>query len=193
MSETIRAFIAAGLSEQAKAVLARAIWEMEGRGLTGVRWVKPDGMHLTLKFLGDITSEMAERVIGALRLACSETRPFALALSRTGAFPSLSSPRVLWVGLTGDLEPLGALQERIELGLERLGFEREGRGFSPHVTLGRVREGVRPEERRRIAEVLAHVSVSGVAPWRVASVDLMRSTLTAAGAVYDRLAEVRLT
>jgi 2'-5' RNA ligase len=150
-------------------------------------------MHLTLKFLGDITSEMAERVTDALRQACSETRPFGLALSGTGAFPSMSNPRVLWVGLSGDLGPLGAMQERIELGMERLGFEREARGFSPHVTLGRVREGVRPEERRRIAEALGRVDVSGVAPWRVESVNLMRSTLTPAGAVYDRLAEVRLT
>ena len=192
MSESIRTFIAVELSEQAKARIEQAIDSMKSQGLSGVRWVKPEGMHLTLKFLGEITPPMVDKVTQALKEACQRVKPFNLALSHTGAFPNLERPRVLWVGLTGDLEPLHELQGRIEARMQRLGFFSENRRFSPHVTLGRVRDGTRPGDRYRIGEALGRVAVEDVPSWQVETVNLMRSTLTPAGAIYTPLAKISL-
>ena len=193
MSESIRTFIAMELSELAKARIEQAIGSMKSQGLSGVRWVKPDGMHLTLKFLGGIAPPMAEKVTQAIQEACQGAKPFNLALSHTGAFPNLERPRVLWVGLSGDLEPLRELHGQIESQILRLGFPAETRRFSPHVTLGRVRDGVSSRERRLIGETLGRITVEDVPPWRVETVNLMKSTLTPAGAIYTPLTKTLLS
>ena len=192
VSERIRSFIAVDLSGEARAELAATVESLNRRGLSGVRWVRDEGMHLTLKFLGEIDSAMVPKVIDGLNTACRETKPFTLSLDSVGAFPNLQRPRVLWVGLAGDLETLGGLQRNVESRMERLGFPAERRRFNPHVTLGRVRDNVRSPDRTRIGEAVAEASIGKVPSWEVRSVRLMRSTLAPSGAVYTCLAETDL-
>jgi 2'-5' RNA ligase len=192
MSESVRTFIAVELSPQARTYLAQAVQSMKEQGLQGVRWVRPEGIHLTLKFLGGIPLPMVEKVAQALKEACRGISPFELALSKTGAFPNVERPRVLWIGLSGDLDPLAELQKRIESRMQRLGFPPETRGFSPHVTLGRVRDNTRTPERRRIGEVFGKVQAEDVPSWSVETVNLMKSTLMPSGAIYTALAKISL-
>jgi len=192
MSETVRTFIAIELSPQARACLAQAIQSMKDQGTQGVRRVRTEGLHLTLKFLGGITPPMVEKVTQALKGACRGVKSFDLALSQTGAFPNAERPRVLWIGLSGDLDPLTELQTRIESRMQRLGFPAETRRFSPHVTLGRVRDNTRTPERRRIGEAFGRIEVENVPSWRVETVNLMKSTLMPTGAVYTVLAKISL-
>ena len=192
MTESIRAFIAVGLSDQAKGCLAQAINSLSSLGLSGVRWVRPGAMHATMKFLGNIDHRMVEKVTEGVKLAVQGSEPFTFDLFRTGAFPSLNNPRVLWVSLGGDVDRLCTLQQAVEAQMRHLGFAPEKRRFSPHVTLGRVRERTRPGERRRIGDAFSQLSVDDVVPWRVGAVELMRSTLAPTGAIYDALARIAL-
>jgi 2'-5' RNA ligase len=107
-----------------------------------VRWVHDEGSHLTLKFYGEVAPERLDVIAESVRLASRCTPALPLRLDALGAFPSLSRPRVLWVGLDAPPE-LGQLQERLEQAGEAIGFPPEGAPFRPHVTLGRVREGQR--------------------------------------------------
>jgi len=190
--ESLRAFISVEMSDEARERLAQAIDSLSRLGLSGVRWVKPEGMHLTLKFLGDIDPSLVEKVTEAIELAARDTEPFMLSLSQPGGFPTLGDPRVLWVGLVGDLERLYSLQRAVESQMQRLGFSAEKRRFSAHVTVGRVREGTRVGERRRIGDAFSRIAVDDVSAWRVEAVHLMRSILTPAGAIYTRLLGIPL-
>jgi len=190
MRDSLRAFIAVDMSDEARGRLVQAIDSLSSLGLSGVRWVKPEGMHLTLKFLGDIDPSLVEKVTEAIELAARDTKPFMLSLSQPGGFPTLGDPRVLWVGLVGDLERLYSLQRAVESQMQRLGFPPEKRRFSPHVTLGRVREGTRVGERHRIGNAFSRIAVDDVSAWRVGAVHLMRSTLTPTGAIYSQLARI---
>ena len=102
---------------------------------SGVRWVDSEGIHLTLKFLGDIDPALVEDVLRAMEQAASGTLPFQVHLNGLGVFPNLRRPRVLWAGVGGDMDALGALQEKVEAAMEGLAFPRERRAFSPHLTL----------------------------------------------------------
>ena len=192
MSESLRLFIAVDISEEARADLARLIRELEERGLRGVRWVNPAGVHVTLKFLGDIAASLVPRVSEAMARAAVASSPMTLALEGTGVFPNGRAPRVLWAGLQGDVDALVRLQEAVEREVSPLGFPTEARGFSPHITIGRVREGVHPSERERIGEALARSTLRGAHPWRAEHVNLVRSTLTPTGAVYTVVASATL-
>lgn len=192
MRESLRAFIAVDTSEEARLRLVQAIDSLSRQGFSGVRWVRPEGMHLTLKFLGDIAPSMVGKVTEAIELAVRGVKPFTLSLSQPGGFPNLGDPRVLWVSLVGDLDRLYALQRAVESQLQRLGFSPEKRRFRPHITVGRVRQGTRVEERHRLGDAFSRIAVDDVAPWQVGAVHLMRSTLTPTGAIYSRLTRVAL-
>jgi len=105
-----------------------------------VRWVPEEGLHLTLKFYGEVAPERLEVIEEAVRFAGQGAGPLALRLDELGAFPSVARPRVLWIGIEGP-SALELLQDRLERGGEGIGFPPEGAPFQPHVTLGRVREG----------------------------------------------------
>jgi 2'-5' RNA ligase len=192
VSESLRLFIAVDISEEARAELARLIRELEERGLRSVRWVNPAGVHVTLKFLGDTAASLVPRVTQAMERAAVSSTSMHLALVGTGVFPNERAPRVLWAGLQGDVDALVRLQQAVEREVSPLGFPAEGRGFSPHVTIGRVREGVHPSERQRIAEALARSTLRGGQAWPVEYVKLVRSTLTPSGAVYTVVARATL-
>lgn len=155
-----------------------------------VRWVDPDGMHVTLKFLGEVAPPLETEIIGGMERAIDDTRAFQMIVRGFGVFPSSTRPRVVWAGCEA-APTLELVQHAIEREMEPLGFPIEGRAFRPHVTLGRARRGAPARALRPLADDLESLEHSdGVV---VTSVDLMQSTLTPKGARYTcrRAVELR--
>ncbi len=192
MSDRIRAFLAVSLDSPVRSALADIVSQVRGVGAAGVALARPDSIHLTLKFLGDVSKPQVDSVERAIRVAVSGIPQLGLTLGRAGVFPSSRSPRVLWIGLEGDLDGLEDLQRSVEEATAGLGFARERRGFSPHLTIGRVRNGARPEEARRAVEALIAAEVPAAVRLDVRSIDLVRSILLPSGAIYERLAQFPL-
>lgn len=188
----VRAFIAVELPEEVKNGLAGLRGELGRVGQGVVRWVSPESMHLTLKFLGETAEEMVLQVISALEEAVRDLSPFSVEAGELGFFPNASRPRVFWVGLEGDVAGLSRMQENVELATEALGLPRESRPFSPHLTLARFNDAAPAEERRRFSEKAAAIKLTS--RWRVPveGLSLMKSTLTRGGAIYARLAHLSL-
>ncbi|MFC2076096.1 RNA 2',3'-cyclic phosphodiesterase [candidate division KSB1 bacterium] len=134
----MRTFIAVDLPETVRDSLRELQAGLRGRS-DGVKWVRVEGMHLTLKFLGEIDPDLVSGIDRVLQEAARSIKPFRIALSGLGAFPGLSRPRVIWVGVDGELEPLQNLKSGIDKGLAELGFPKDDRSFKPHITLGRVK------------------------------------------------------
>jgi len=191
-AESVRAFVAVELSEDVRQALAAAQRAMQRQSPSGVRWVAPESVHLTLKFLGDVPIARLEAVTEAMRQVAAGCAPFDVTLNGVGAFPNARSPRVVWVGLAGDTAALLKLAQALETALAALGFPPEGRPFSSHLTLGRARDGMTMEERQRLTALLARPPQVPSAPIRVGAIALMRSVLRPSGAQYTRLAEARL-
>lgn len=205
-TEQIRSFIAIELPEEVKSGLARLRSELEGTkqrfspqepaessgALRFVKWVEPEGIHLTLKFLGNIPLKQVTEVIRAIEEAARDVPPFHLELSGLGAFPNLKQPRVLWVGIGGEINRLLRLQQNIDSALASLGFAKEERPFMPHLTLARVRQGASPMERRNFGELAMSAKFEANCPVDAKAISLMRSQLTPDGAIYTRLSIVGL-
>jgi RNA 2',3'-cyclic 3'-phosphodiesterase len=137
----MRLFVAVPVTEPAREQILKLLGRLRSANWP-VRWVHDEGLHMTLKFFGEVGPERLDVIAEALRFAAADAGSLALQLSELGAFPSRSRPRVLWVGV--DAPPgLELLQDRIERGCEAIGFPPEGAPFQPHITLGRVREGQR--------------------------------------------------
>jgi len=149
-----------------------------------VRWVRPEGIHLTLKFMGDIQAEMAERILVALPPAAAQFPPFELSISGLGVFPNPRRPRVLWTGVHGDLETLAALQLAVDDAVGKLGLPKEQRSFNPHLTLGRVKRDVPEGLLRKIGEIVADGEFPGAPPWTADTVNLMRTELGPGGSKH---------
>lgn len=196
--DNVRSFIAIELPEETKSELARiqtAIRRQVASGAGGQRagesakWVDPTGMHLTLKFLGWVSPSNVPAIEEGIRRAVKKAKPFNLALKELGVFPGWSRPRVIWVGVEERGSAfLGPLQEAIEDEMDKLGFAREQRAFTPHLTLARVRETATAEERRAIGEAVRKTPAPRGMPFVVTEVSLMRSELSPRGARYSRLA-----
>ena len=191
--EQLRSFIAIELPEEAKEGLARLRKELERDEHRFVKWVDPKGIHLTLKFLGNIPSERVTEITEAVQKAAQGISPFLLEISGLGAFPSLKQVRVFWVGITGEVDKLSKLQQDIDSALTVLGFAKEERPFTPHLTLARIREGTSPPQRRSFGELVGSTAFEDKYPVQVRAVRLMRSQLTPAGAVYTCLSVVGLS
>jgi len=179
----VRLFVAVNLPPEER----RRAWEASRALRTAhlpVRWTAEASLHLTLRFLGEVDAERAGPIGEALAGAVRAARPFTLSLGGVGAFPSLTRPRVVWVGV--ERHPaLELLANDVELALMRLEFEPELRPFSPHLTLGRVQHGARPAAFKALPALAAGVAYEGTTV--VESVDLMQSTLGAEGATYTVL------
>ena len=147
----------------------------------GVSWVPPGNVHITLKFLGEVPDNELSGVNEAVKNALSGYPPFEVQLGGFGAFPNFRRPRVFWVGITGGVEPLRELARSIENQLVPLGFEREKRKFSAHITLGRIRRPGNYDELRQAAESTEYNSQ----PFTVPSVEVMKSVLSPKGAQYS--------
>ncbi len=158
-----------------------------------VKWTRPEGIHITLQFLGDVPETQLPFIQEALFDACSNHRRFTLNVGVPGAFPNSYKPRVLWVDLEGEISALKDLQHSVEQNLGRVGYKAD-KPFSPHMTLGRIRQGARREEIDAVAAALATSSHrrSEERNIQVTHVSLMRSKLGAGGAVYSQLFWVEL-
>ena len=189
--EQIRAFIAIELPEELKSKLAALRNRLSQDAPPGVKWVNPNGIHLTLKFLGNIPLDTTGTITEAIRLSAEGTPPFILSTKEPGTFPNPKRAQVAWVGLSGDLDTLRALQKRLENNLVPLGFPPESRPFTPHLTLARLNNRTSPAERqifgeRVISTVFDPVSI------KINAINLMKSQLSRTGAVYSRISSVRL-
>ena len=190
--EQLRLFVAVTLPPEARDALARVIATLRDAGLRGVRTVAPEGVHVTLKFLGNVEAGRVPALAEALDAAAGGVAPFELAVEGAGAFPDARAPRVLWAGVAGDTDALAALARRVDEACAGLGFPRERRAFSPHLTIARLRASATAEDRRRAAEALAAIRLDDVTPFAVDAVRLIKSTLTPSGAVYETLHTARL-
>jgi len=190
--EQIRCFIAIELPDEAKEGLARLKKELERDEHKFVKWVDPGGIHLTLKFLGNIPSKRVTEITEAMRTAVQGISRFHLEISGLGAFPSLRQARVFLVGIGGEVDKLSRLQQNIDSALAALGFAKEERSYVPHLTLARIKQGASPLERRVFGELVGATSFEDKYHVEVEAISLMRSQLTPAGAIYTRLMTVAL-
>jgi RNA 2',3'-cyclic 3'-phosphodiesterase len=168
--------------------MGRSVRRMVEAGLP-VRWVEPDQIHLTLKFLGEVRPDRVDAVKAAVGRVGSKTQPFTMTMGGSGAFPTTRRPKVIWLGAKASPE-LRCLKHDLEWELAPLGFEREVRAFHPHVTLGRALPGARAGDFRGFEEMVA--SVEFAAEITVRSIDLMKSALSAKGARYEKVLGARL-
>ena len=185
--EPIRAFIAVELPDTVKSALSAIQDSLKEMERTAVKWVNPESVHLTLKFLGNVAPDAIPQITEAVSAASRATPPFRLELSELGGFPNLRAPRVLWVGIQGEVDSLSALQKSIDNALIPLGFPPEKKGFSPHLTVGRVREKASANDRRRLGDIVASFETGSLPSFTVDSFNLMRSILAREGAIYSRL------
>ena len=192
MSETIRVFVAVELPPKVRSALAELIEELRDTQVPGLRLVRPEGIHLTLKFLGDIPKSQVESIVTAVSQAAQPSRAFAVELGQPGVFPNRNAPRVLWAGICGDLSPLLVLHQQVEDALAMLGFAKDRRGFNPHLTVARIRDGTSKADRQRAAEAIFLTRLQAGLRIEVNSISLMQSTLLPDGAVYKFLASMPL-
>lgn len=186
----LRLFISASLPPELLAAIADIQARLK-RQLTGMplSWTRPEGIHLTLKFLGDTEPARVPGVIAGLTAVASSQRPFSLAVAGLGCFPNLRRPNVLWVGVQDPERALRRLAADVDAAAARQGWEKETRPFSGHLTLARVRREAGNEERRALGEEIGQFSLPGpLGLLPITALHLMRSELKAGGAVYTELA-----
>lgn len=192
-NDMVRSFIAIELDDAVLRALDKLQVELKREvPQKAVRWVASSSIHLTLKFLGDTPVAQLEDLNAGLQRACQSFGPFAIVCSGLGCFPNPSRPRVVWVGIVEPREILIELQRAIEREIAPLGYPTEGRGFSPHLTLGRVARDASRDDLRRLGELIVSHQVGKLAWMEARAVSLIRSELKPTGAVYTRLHEVEL-
>ena len=185
--ERPRLFVAIDLPEGVRESLGRLQNDLRRLDLSGLRWTRPEGVHLTLKFLGETPASSLPAIEGALARAVRGVPAFRLALGAPGTFGGRRGPRVLWVDVEGELQPLQQLQAAVERELAAAGFAPEERGFSPHLTLARVPQPPPPSQAERISRALEAVAAPR-GEFEATELVLMRSSLQPGGAVYSRVA-----
>lgn len=183
MGETIRSFIAIDLSDRARQQIESFIRELR-KSDAQVGWVRVEGIHLTLKFLGNVAPDLIEEIKPTLARVASQTGPIHIEPAGCGAFPGLKSPRVIWIGLRGQIGSLSTLARQVETALVPLGFKPEDRPFKPHLTVGRVKGRVRLQALQQI--LLAHQDFTAE-PFDAFQVVLYKSELRPDGARYTHL------
>ena len=192
--DTLRLFVALPMPEPVQRYLLALQRRMENAAPSAIRWVDAEGMHLTLKFLGDVPRAKVPALAALVEHAAMAVGPLRLPLTTVGCFPDPLRPRVIWVGLGGDLSRLRQLHQTLDTGLGELSFEPEMRGFVPHITLGRVRDAIPPDDLGSLRRMLQHPPVlSGAPPALIRNVVLYQSTLMQAGPIYQHLVTADLT
>ncbi len=190
--EQIRSFVAIELSEDVRQKLREIQEILKIPGSECVKWVEPENIHLTLKFLGNVPAVKIRSIIDALTAAAADCNPFTLEINNPGAFPNLSRVQTIWMGITGDINSLLSLQNKLENCLKPLGYAPEKRGFTPHLTLGRVRDEASSTFRQNLGKIISSINVESKTIIEVDTFSLMRSQLTRVGPVYSRLGLVTL-
>ena len=196
MSDTIRTFIAIELNESMRAELASVQSKLKGSG-ADIKWVEPENIHLTLKFLGATEKNRIDAIKNILDSTTGQIKPFNISLSSLGAFPDLNSPRVIWVGIedenVGARHAVPLLIHTIENELSNLGFPKDNRPFLAHVTLGRARSPKNKQELKKIIDdINKRRGGQCPPPTTVNHVTLFQSALTPTGPMYHILHEAKL-
>lgn len=150
-----------------------------------IRWVRPQGIHLTLKFFGAISESDVANISLVVENTTSNIAPFTLGIKRVGAFPDVKRPRVLWLGMDGDVDTLIRLQKEVDAELQKYGFEKEDRTFQPHLTLARIKD---PRGLIGLAKIMEKRENYEAGSFSAAGLNLFKSELTPKGAVYTKLA-----
>jgi len=189
MSHTVRTFVAVEISSESRKAAVRLIGRLRSAG-ADVKWVTPENLHLTLKFLGNVPAERLAEVCNVAEQAASAHAPFTLEMRGAGAFPNPSRPRVIWLGTQAGSQQLTALAEAMEKRFEKLGFRREARRFHPHLTLGRVRRS--GPAIGALARLLAEHADFDAGQCEIQQVVVFSSQLTRNGPIYEPLGRVVL-
>jgi 2'-5' RNA ligase len=184
----MRSFIAIDLNDEVKKAVEELIFTLKAK-CGNVKWVKPPNLHLTLKFLGEISEEQLPGIKLALQATAARHPVFHFQIQGSGTFPAGGRPRILWVGIKAQ-PALTQVYHDLEEELSKLDFAREKRDFSPHLTIGRVRSatGLKP-----VLSEFEHWKDSGFGGVRVDSLVLYKSTLTPTGAVYSSMFKAGLS
>jgi 2'-5' RNA ligase len=190
--ELVRSFIAIELPQQVKARLAAMEEKLKARRHPFVKWVDPESIHLTLKFLGNVALDTIPQIVEAMNRTAQPVSPFSLQVGGAGAFPNWQRPQVIWVGIQGDMGRLAALHKELEAALSPLGFQPESRAFSPHLTLGRLRDRVSSEDRRGFGQWAQSVKFEISPSFEVDAIRLIKSQLTPNGPIYTELDSAEL-
>jgi 2'-5' RNA ligase len=185
----MRAFLAITLPDDVRASL-EALQRDLAQSQADVNWVEPKNLHVTLKFLDEITDGQRQAVEALLARVASDHDPFTVSMEQVGAFPSIGSPHVIWVGLAQGKETVASIAEVIERQGASIPLRREERRFSPHLTLGRVRSS---RHQQALVRRLRDLIWEPPAPWLVASLTLYQSVLSPAGPFYTVLADILLS
>jgi len=183
----MRTFIAIEIPSEIKAALAALQTDLR-RADADVSWTKPENIHLTLKFLGEVAEERIVEIEKVCLTLGDESHPFSLRLNDTGVFPNTRQPRVLWAGLSGDIESAAEMQTRLDEMLLLIGFEREEKKFQPHLTIGRLKSNKKTRELLALADAHQLPALS----FDVSEIVLMKSELHPAGARYTPMARASL-
>ena len=187
--QTIRVFISIEIPQEIKEKIS-LIQEQLKTIETPISWVRLDSIHLTLKFLGNITELQIPEIKNCMTTAANGIPPFDVKVKRGGVFPNLNYPRVIWLGLEDRTDSLFKLQKGIDSCLKKIDFEPEERGFTPHLTLGRVKSLKGKNHLIRTIHIYKDIEVGEI---YVDKIKLMRSQLNPSGAIYTILEDVGLT
>jgi len=185
LEKTIRAFLALDPPEEILREIGRVQDRLKKLIQGDLRWVRPEGIHMTLKFFGDIREGDVANISAVAEKAAAAVAKFELAIGGAGVFPDLNRPRVVWLGMDGDVARLMTFQRELERAFGEIGFPSEERPFRPHLTLGRIKS---PKGLIGLAEALEKGKTVAAGRFTAAGLNLFQSSLTPRGAVYTRLA-----
>ena len=185
----MRCFIAISLPDERKAEISGIQERLKTAG-ADVSWTRPEGMHLTLKFLGDLEEKIISKIERSLDMAVDGITTFTLSVSGVGIFPDMRRPRVIWIGLNEDGSNLIKLHKGVGEELRKIGFPAEERRFTPHITLGRLRSN---KNKDRLFELIEEEKTAELGSFKVSEVHLIKSELRPSGAIYTELYSVMLS
>jgi RNA 2',3'-cyclic 3'-phosphodiesterase len=192
MQNSMRLFISIELSPEIHDQLSKLIAELKKDGCSSIKWVKPENIHLTLKFLGDTASTKLPELQQRISSVCNSVKPFRITVLGTGGFPSRKTPKVLWAGLNAE-EALDHLYHALDAEMAKFGFPKENRPFSPHLTLARIPS---PAESPALDSTLKHlfnVQNKNFGMVIVRRITLFQSTLASGGSIYTPLFRFQLS
>ncbi|MCX7755871.1 MAG: RNA 2',3'-cyclic phosphodiesterase [Anaerolineales bacterium] len=187
----LRAFIAIEIPFEIKQAISRQTASLRQSSGRAIRWVSVENIHLTLKFLGQVSSANLELLAQSVRAECAHSTPFSIAVEGLGCFPNARRPRVLWIGLSAP-PALIHLQHQIETSANRLGYPPDEKPFSPHLTIGRVREQASTAELQTLRLLLEQTHLPSLGTFSVNEICFYRSDLKPDGPVYTRISTARL-
>jgi len=189
MSNTLRTFIAVPINFHIQNAIGHIQNDLKKVG-ADIKWVNPKNIHITLKFLGEISSDKIENVSKILHDVIVPKEPFSMPFSTLGAFPKIERPKVLWIGNNSTSKRITEIAQELEEALEKIGFEKEKRKFEPHLTIGRVRS---PINKFALSKKIKKYEIRKELMQDITEVNLYKSTLRSHGPLYEILKTVTLS